>query len=73
MSLLLKRILSILLFNSCLFFLLIVGIQNNSNKSKVNLIFDETVSLPIGFIVGTSFICGSILGGFLDLKIGRKK
>ena len=73
MSLLLKRILLILLFNSCLFFLLIVGIQNNSNKGKVNLIFDETVSLPIGFIVGTSFICGSILGGFLDLKIGSKK
>lgn len=73
MSLLLKRILLILLFNSCLFFLLIVGIQNNSNKGKVNLIFDETVSLPIGFIVGTSFICGSILGGFLDLKIGSRK
>ena len=73
MSLLLKRILLILLFNSCLFLLLIVGIQNNSNKGKVNLIFDETVSLPIGFIVGTSFICGSILGGFLDLKIGSRK
>lgn len=73
MSLIFKKIFLILLFNSCLFFLLILGIQNNSNKGKVNLILDETVNLPIGFIVGTSFICGSILGGFLDLKIGSKK
>ena len=73
MSLIVKKIFLILLFNSCLFFLLIIGIQNNSNKGKVNLILDETVNLPIGFIVGTGFISGSILGGFLDLKIGSKK
>ena len=50
-----------------------IGLQNNSNKSKVNLIVDETVKLPIGFIVGTSFIAGSIVGNFLTLSLTNKK
>ena len=45
-----------------------IGIQNNSNKNKVNLIIDNTIDLPIGFIVGASFISGSLLGGLMDLK-----
>ena len=61
------------IFNSCLFTLLMIGLQNNSNKSKVNLIIDETVNLPIGFIVGTSFIAGSILGNFFTLSLTNKK
>jgi uncharacterized integral membrane protein len=69
----LKKIFFTLLFNSCLFFLLVIGIQNNSNKSKVNLLVDETVNLPVGFIVGTSLISGSILGGLLNLKYRDKK
>ena len=60
------------LFNSALnltfFFLLLIGIQNSSNKAKVNLLIDETISLPISFIIGTSFISGSLLGGFLTLN-----
>ena len=54
-----RRVLFTFLFNSCLFLLLIIGLQNNSNKSKVDLLLDETVELPIGFIAGTSFINGS--------------
>tara|TARA_Y100000589_G_C26613323_1_gene411153 strand:+ start:130 stop:282 length:153 start_codon:yes stop_codon:yes gene_type:complete len=42
-----------------------VGIQNCSNKKKVNLLINSTIELPIGFIVGTSFIAGSFLGGIL--------
>ena len=34
---------------------------------KVNLIINETVQLPISFIVGNSFIAGSILGSFLTI------
>ena len=64
MVFLLKRFLSILIFNSVLFLILIVGIQNSTNKKKVNLLFGETVSLPISFIVGVSFISGSLTGGF---------
>ena len=56
------------IFNFCLLSLLIIGIQNNSKKSKVNLIVDKTINLPIGFIVGTSFISGSIMGGVLNIK-----
>ena len=62
-----------LIFNSCLFSILIIGIQNNSNKHKVNLIIDKTIDLPIGFIVGASFVSGSLLGGLMDLKFFNHK
>ena len=54
-------------------FLLIIGIQNSSNKSKVDLLIDESVSLPVGFIIGSSFISGSLLGSFLTNNIQTKK
>ena len=69
----LKKIFFSTIFNSCLFTLLIIGLQNNSNKSKVNLLIEETVKLPIGFIVGTSFIAGSIMGNFFTLSLTNKK
>ena len=65
MSFLIKKLLISVIFNSCLFLALFIGIQNSSTKSKVNLLFDETIELPISFIVGSSFILGSILGSFL--------
>ena len=72
MLFLFRKIFFLLTFNICLFTLLIIGIQNNTRKSKVDLILDKTVELPIGFIIGTSFISGSIIGGILNLKIGNK-
>ena len=68
-----KRFFFITIFNSCLFILLVIGLQNNSNKTKVNLLIEETVKLPIGFIVGSSFITGSIIGNFLLLGLDNKK
>ena len=65
MGLLIKKILFNVIFNSCLFLLLFIGIQNSSNKSKVNLLIDETIELPISFIVGSSFVIGSVLGSFI--------
>ena len=56
-----------------MFLLLIIGIQNSSNKSKVNLLIDVTVKLPISFIVGTSFISGSILGSLISINVVNKK
>ena len=50
-----------------------VGIQNSSRKNKVNLIINETVNLPIGFIVGISFMSGSITGNLLGLDIKEKE
>lgn len=68
MFLIVRKLLFTFGFNSCLFLMLIIGIQNSSNKSKVNLLIDRTINLPIGFIVGSSFISGSILGSFLNPK-----
>ena len=67
-----KKILQILIFNSSLFLILIIGIQNSSNKSKVNFLIDETIKLPISFIIGTSFISGSAIGSLMPLNFYRK-
>ena len=72
MSLLIKKLLLAVIFNSCLFVVLLVGIQNSSNKHKVDLLIDETIELPISFIVGSSFILGSIIGNFLVLDMDNK-
>ena len=61
---LIKKLLYSTIFNSCLFALLFIGIQNSSNKSKVELLISESIELPISFIVGSSFILGSIFGSF---------
>ena len=66
MSFLIKKLFFSAIFNSCLFVLLVIGIQNSSSKSKVNLLIDKTIELPISFIVGTSFILGSVLGSFIN-------
>ena len=66
-----KKLLFTVVFNSCLFVILFVAIQNSSNKRKVDLIIDETIELPISFIVGSSFILGSILGNILVLDINN--
>ena len=72
MSFLIKKFLSAFIFNSCLFLILFIGIQNSSNKSKVDLLIDETIKLPISFIVGSSFLLGSILGSLLVLDINNE-
>ena len=72
MSLFFKKLLNLAVFNSCLFVLLFIGIQNSSNKSKVDFLINETIELPISFVVGSSFILGSILGSFIDLNMNKK-
>ena len=72
MSFVIKKLLLSTIFNSCLFFLLFIGIQNSSNKSKVNLLIEETIELPISFIVGSSFILGSIIGSILVLDMNNE-
>ena len=68
-----KKIIFSITFNSCLFLLLIIGIQNSSNKSKINLFKKDTVALPISFIVGVSFITGSLTGSFVPIFFDKKK
>ena len=72
MSFLIKKLFLAVIFNSCLFVVLFIGIQNSSNKNKVDLFIDETIELPISFIVGSSFILGSIFGSFLILDMDNK-
>ena len=64
MSLFIKKFLYSTIFNSCLFALLFIGIQNSSNRSKVDLLIRDSIELPISFIVGSSFILGSFFGSF---------
>ena len=72
MNYLIKKLSLAVIFNSCLFLALFIGIQNSSNKSKVNLLIEETVELPISFIIGSSFISGSILGSFLVFDMNNE-
>ena len=72
MSFFIKKLLHSAIFNSCLFAILFIGIQNSTNKSKVNFLINETIQLPISFVVGSSFILGSILGSFIDLNMNKK-
>jgi len=72
MYILIKKLFFTAIFNSCLFLLLFIGIQNSSNKSKVDFLMNETIELPISFIVGSSFILGSILGSFFDFNMNNE-
>ena len=67
-----KKLIFSITFNSCLFLLLIIGIQNSSSKKEVNLFEKETIALPISFIVGVSFITGSMIGSFVPIFFKKK-
>ena len=60
-------------FNFALFLILMIGIQNSSSQKKVNLIIGETIRLPVSFITGVSFICGSLAGSILSMNLKRNK
>ena len=72
MSFLIKKLFYAVIFNSCLFVVLFIGIQNSSDKKTVDFLIDETIELPISFIVGSSFILGSIFGSFLVLDMNNE-
>ena len=67
-----KNLLFAFIFNSSLLLILIIGIQNSSIKKKVNLLFNESVELPLSFVIGTSFITGSLLGSIISLDYHRR-
>ena len=71
--LLIRKIINNILFNFSLFLLLMIGIQNSSNKTKVNFLKGETVYLPVSFIIGISFISGSITANLLTVNSEREK
>ena len=67
MSVAFKKLIFSISFNSCLFLLLIIGIQNSSNKSKVNLFKNETTELADIILPTTSFTEKE--GTFTNLEI----
>ena len=68
-----RKLIYVMIFNLSLFLLLIIGIQNSSTKRKVNFITRETIDLPMSFIIGISFISGSITGSLLNINSVIKK
>ena len=67
------KILFNIIINLSFLLILFIGIQNSSNKAKVNLLINETIELPISFILGISFISGSIIGGLIPYGSLKKK
>jgi len=72
MTLLIKKLIFKIIFNFSFFLILMIGIQNSSQKRKVDLLITETIKLPISFIVGVSFISGSITGSLLNIDTEEK-
>jgi len=68
MKIYIKKIFFNAALNMTLFLLLIIGIQNSSKSHNINLIIRETIKLPTGFIVGISFISGSITGSLVNFS-----
>ena len=62
-----NHIFILITFNLFIFIFLLIGIQNSADRKKVNFIFKETIELPLSFILGSSFIVGSITGGLIGL------
>jgi len=54
-----------LLANTLLLFFLLFSIQNSQEKKVLRLFNKETIELPISFILGTSFVAGSITSSFI--------
>ena len=73
MSFTFRKFLFVILFNTSLFLMLILGIQNSSEKTNVNFLFRKSANLPISFVIGTSFIIGSIFGNMLPKSLLNKK
>ena len=73
MTLQIKKLFFNLLINSTFFLVLIIGIQNSIKKQKVNFLINQTIELPVGFIVGVSFISGSLAGGLISINDFFKK
>ena len=65
-----KKIFFNIVFNSCLFLILIIGIQNSSIKKKVNFVFNESIEAKKN---GTPLHKDSYGGYFIDHIIKNNK
>ncbi len=51
-----------LLVNFVMFSLLFLGVQNANKKNSINFLSYQSVEMPLGFILGVSFILGTNTG-----------
>lgn len=72
MRLPIRKIFITISINFCFFIILVLGIQNSNIKNKIKFLENETIKLPLSFIVGIAFIGGSITGSLLPLKLMLK-
>ena len=72
MFFLLKKLFLTITLNISFFLILMIAIQNSSQKRKVNLLITETIKLPISFIIGVGFISGSITASALAINSEEK-
>ena len=63
-----KRLFFSLIYNFLLFSVLVIGMQNSSDKKKVNLLSAESIPLPVSFIIGISFITGTFIGSSVNFN-----
>jgi len=62
-----------LLINIFLLLFLLISIQNNHEKKSIKIFQIETIQLPISFILGSSFIAGSLYGNLVFSIIDFKR
>ena len=67
-----RKVVHNIVFNLSIFLLLMIGIQNSSERRKVNFIIGETISFPVSFIIGISFISGSLSASLLKIDFDIK-
>ena len=53
---------SSIFFNIFLIIFLLLGIQNSNERKAIQFLDYKSIRLPISFIIGTSFITGSLMG-----------
>ena len=51
------------IFNLLFFIFLLLGIQNSNQSLKITFLNFESVKMPKSFIIGSSFITGSLIAG----------
>ncbi len=68
-----KKVTLAILINGFLIMGLILTIQNSNHKNRLNLLFSETILLPVSFITGISFLSGSLSGSLLTIYISTNK
>ena len=66
-----KKLFFNFIFNLSLFTFLII-VFKIVTKKRINLLINQTIELPVSFIIGVSFITGSLLSSFLKINKSLK-